>query len=490
MKNSGNLLVQKDSAYHRSLQQELLRRAMRQNPAAFRHELRISHARETFPALEQPWQAADFRALDPAWQVLAGCRATAPYRRAYIERPRGHSKTSDLAMQIAWILSCSQRPLVGLAAAADLEQARLLSDAVQRLVHWNPLWCAKLVFRQHAIRNPKNHCELRFLASDVASSWGVLPDFIICDELCHWEHAAMWESLFSSAAKRAQCVLTVLTNAGLGRGWQWEVREAARQSPQWYFSSLTGPQAPWIGADLLAEQRRLLPPSVYERLWNNVWQVGGGEFVTLAEAEACRNEHLSEQSCGQNDIEYVAAIDYAEKRDNTVGVVMHRVGSQYIVDRMDVCCPTPESPVPVAWVERWIVEMARNFPGIRFAVDPYQLVGVIQRWEQIYPLRRIAFRGGETNHRMALLLRQLIVQRQLSWYPGCGAVSVAWGRDDLETELAALLWREHVSGRGRFDHRQDDRHHDNRAFALAAACLELQQPVTPASTWMDIAEMW
>ena len=36
------------------------------------------------------------------------------------------------------------------------------------------------------------------ISSDVQSSWGLLPDFVICDELCHWEQPEMWFSLLSS----------------------------------------------------------------------------------------------------------------------------------------------------------------------------------------------------------------------------------------------------------------------------------------------------
>lgn len=459
---------------------------MRTSPAAFRERLRLSDDDErTFGDLMQPWQARDFRVLDAAWRQLAGVTHTAPYQRAYIERPRGHGKTSDMAVQIAWILLFARRTVEGLAAAADRDQANLLWDAVRRIARLNPLFCGELVFHRHRITNPRTGSRLEVISSDVGSSWGALPDFVICDELCHWERPDLWHSLASSAAKKPGSVLAVLTNAGVGRGWQWFVREAARTSPGWYFSSLDGAQAPWIRPEWLAEQERLLPRPVYERLWQNIWQHSDGEFVTLADAEACRDASLSMQSRGQPHRQYIAAVDYAEKHDLTVGVVLHRDGPRLVVDRMDVAAPRHDAPVKVAWVEAWMRQIAADFHAVTYVLDEYQLLGTIQTLEPLYTIRRFAFQGGRGNHALALALRRLILHREVVWYSGCGQIADVPQRDDIETELAALLLRQSASGRCRLDHRPGGQHHDDRAFALGAACLHaLEQTAGPE--WLHV----
>jgi hypothetical protein len=284
----------------------------------------------------------------------------------------------------------------------------------------------------------------------------------------------MWHSLLSSAAKKPNCILTILTNAGVGRGWQWEIREHARTSPRWYFSSLQGPQAPWITDDWLAEQRALLPEPVFERLWLNVWQQAEGNFLTLAEVEACRSTERRYQHEGQPGRYYVAAIDYAEKNDFTVGCVCHREGDLVVVDRMDVVKPTPSTPTRIAWVEDWIEDVASRFQHVEFVVDEFQLLGTIQRLEHKYPVGRFAFAGGEGNHRLAATLRRLIVHQRVQWYPDCGVVP-GLHRDDLETELASLILKQSASGRIRIDHQQDGTHHDDRAFTLGVACLTLTE---------------
>jgi len=449
---------------------------LRFSPTEFRRQLRFIPGSDVrLGEVTQPWQADDFAALETAWLALAGRGAATGLRRAYIERPRGHGKTSDMAAQVLWILLYAQAPLSGLVAAADLDQATLLRDSIERLARQNADLCGALKFRQHGIVNSQIGSRLEVISSDVQSSWGALPDFVVCDELSHWPQPDLWHSLYSSAAKKRNCVLAILTNAGVGRGWQWNVREAARKSAAWYFSSLTGPCAPWIREEDLAEQRELLPATVYDRLWKNIWQEGGGEFVTLAEAEACRDETLFERDRSEPGRRYVAAIDYAEKRDYTVGVVVHREGRRVVVDRMDVVRPRPHAPVEVAWVENWIERIAAAFPAVTFVIDEYQLVSTIQRYERRFDLRRFEFLSGRGNHALALNLRQLILQRNVRWYPGCGELHAEWGRDDLETELASVVLKQSASGRCRIDHHQDSRHHDDRVFALGAACLQVTE---------------
>ncbi|MGE0378146.1 MAG: terminase large subunit, partial [Planctomycetaceae bacterium] len=366
------------------LRREQIRRLSRIDPAQFRRWIVLDgDVRRPLHDVIQPWQGADFTALDAAWMSLAGLARDAsadrfPTKvvgRAYIERPRGHSKTSDTALQIAWILLAAKRSVSGIAAAADRDQANLIHRAIQRVAELNSDLCADLMFVEHAVRNPLTGSRLEVISSDVRSSWGALPDFVVCDELCHWERPDLWYSLLSSAAKKPQCVLTVLTNAGVGRGWQWEVREHARQAPAWYFSSLDGPHAPWITDEWLAEQKALLPPPVFERLWLNIWQHSDGEFVSLAEAEACRDDTLARQERGVKGQWYVASVDYAEKHDFTVGCVCHHDGARIAVDRMDVVRPPADWPTPVRWVEDWIEGVAARFPDVTFVVDEHQQVG-------------------------------------------------------------------------------------------------------------------
>ena len=132
---------------------------------------------------------------------------------------------------------------------------------METLVRLNPWLSAILEVQAHAVVNvakghPGEGGTLTIEASDVASSYGILPDVIIADELCHWAgDGSLWHSLISSAAKRSNCLLVVISNAGFSDSWQWTVREAVRTDPDWIFSRLEGPQASWLSPARLAELR-------------------------------------------------------------------------------------------------------------------------------------------------------------------------------------------------------------------------------------------
>jgi hypothetical protein len=170
----------------------------------------------------EAWQLRDLEALDAAWLRLSGrsppTLSGPTVRRAWIERPRGHSKTTDMAVQLTWVLKHARSRVQGLAAAADREQGALILRAANDLIASNPELCGDLKSLRDSLVNVKTGSRLDVLSSDVASSYGQLPDFVICDELCHWERPDLWYSLLSSAAKKPDCVLAVLTNAGVGHG--------------------------------------------------------------------------------------------------------------------------------------------------------------------------------------------------------------------------------------------------------------------------------
>src|SRR5262249_27082188 len=136
------------------------------------------------------WQQDDFAALDPGWLYACGRweqgQPPPPVRRLWSERPRGHAKTSDLGIMATWALLFAPRPVVGIAAAGDRDQAALLRASMQTLARLNPWIGSILEIQTWKIVNPKTGAALDILSSDVATSFGQLPDFIIADEITHW----------------------------------------------------------------------------------------------------------------------------------------------------------------------------------------------------------------------------------------------------------------------------------------------------------------
>lgn len=316
-------------AEQRRQEQELLSR-VRASPAEFRRYLLVDtdDGPQPLGKILDPWQRQDFESLDPAWRAVCGFENNSPSRRrAYLERPRGHSKTSDIAAAVSWALFSSPKKLAGIIAAADQDQARLIRDAVDRLCRLNPWLAASLEVLRDKVVNRATGSEAVVISSDAGSSYGLTPHFIVADEVSHWPNADLWNSLFSAAAKRRDCLLVVISNAGFVDSWLWPVYQQIRaDAAAWYFHRLEGPQASWITADRLDEQEKLLPALAYQRLWKNQWSMGSGDALEDASINdaATLASPLDAPEIGW---QYVAGVDLGLIKDATaIAVVSRHVG--------------------------------------------------------------------------------------------------------------------------------------------------------------------
>ncbi len=372
------------------------------DPSQFRADLLIDVdgvARRMGDVLD-PWQFADFAELDRGL-MRCNSRSTADARmRAYLERGRGHSKTTDLAVMAVWSLAFAQRPLRGFCFAGDKDQARLLLDAVSTLCRLNP-WLSSILTVEsnrvvnRAAQHPGEGGVLTVEASDVASSFGILPDLIIADELTHWGgDGSLWHSILSSAAKRAGCMLVIISNAGFIDSWQWHVREAARTDDGWYFSRLDGPQASWMTPARLAEQQRMLPPVAYARLWENVWSTGGGDALRPDDIAAAFIPGLTPLAAGERDWQFVAGVDLGLTRDGSAVVVLGigKSGTnnqgRIRLAHAKLWRPTPGRKIDLMAIESYVQELDGEYDLKTVGFDPWQAEHLAQRLETFSRHRR------------------------------------------------------------------------------------------------------
>lgn len=446
------------------------------------------------------FQIKDFNAIDPCLKYVAGASKEMPaVRKILCQRSRGSSKTTDIASCVIWLIAFVNRKISGYIAAEDKEQSQLMREQMEKLVGLNP-WLADLIeVQRNVVLNKTNGASARFMSRDTASSYGLTPDFAILDEWTHLQQEDFFSSFVSSYAKREKqgAFLILCGNAGAGQGWHFQVREVARTSPEWYYSAPDG-YAPWYNESTIEEQRKLLTPAEFERLWMNRWQASGGEYVSLDEADACINVNLKmREHTAHAGWSYVASLDYAEKNDRTVGCVMHQYENKLIVDRMDVIEPSlcEGGMVRADWCKNWMKHIQQRFGSengdVYFVVDEWQLKSIITELRENEGLwiEKFEFASGVGNWRMSKVLRQLILNKRIEWYPGCGQILDQYGnpwlprgvRDDLCTELAALNAKPLQGGKWRLEHSQGS--HDDRSFALGAAALFI---VENSTGWNDI----
>src|SRR5690606_29159923 len=132
-------------------------------------------------------------------------RADAP-RLHFLTRPRGGSKTTDLAAVLLVVL-LTQAPArtTSHAYARDRDQAALLMDALRALAHRSGL-AGLLDLGAWSATVKGTRARLVVESADAASAYGHLPYFVVADELAQWPTTrgarSLWEALVSGLPKR------------------------------------------------------------------------------------------------------------------------------------------------------------------------------------------------------------------------------------------------------------------------------------------------
>lgn len=355
---------------------------LKTDPAAFRESILVDCSGRSIELSKvlDPWQREDFEALDNGWKRIAGLHSGDCTARAYLERPRGHSKTTDLAVQALWVLFASERKISGVAAAAAREQAQELREQADIILRLNPWLAEEIVAQKFAVTNVRTGSSLRILSSDGDTTMGKTPDFVIVDELTHWKNRKLWDSIFSAVAKRPNCVLVVIANAGFGQGtsWQWETREACRNHADWHFHRLDGPQASWLTEKSLAEQRSILTPLAYRRLWLNQWLEDTGDAIDMdAVARCCV---LPDKPVSHSCQAVIGGLDLGISHDHSaavfIGVDVPR-RKLILLETMrwkPADYPENNNRIPLKLVEKEVGDACRRLGADGMAFDPNQAI--------------------------------------------------------------------------------------------------------------------
>jgi len=434
------------------------------DPHEYRRRLLIDTGRglDFYDHAADDWQEADFKAMDSGWRRALGYDEPDGYLRAYLERPRGHSKTTDIGIMASWALLASERQLYGVVAAGDRDQARLVRDAVQKLVLDNPWLSFYLHVQNYRILNRVTHSILDILASDVATDYGLTPDFLVCDELTHWEDSGMWDAMFSSVAKRPLCLVIIISNAGIGEGsaWQWKVREMARTLDSWYFSRIDGPKASWMSEEQLAEQRLALPPSSYRRLFDNLWVPGSGDAINPADIEAAMTLDGPPRYVDQRrTVIHLAGLDLGMKHDHTGFVTCAIEAGAGRVKMAECRSWKPQAyggTVPLQAVEDAVYDSAKRFRTAITYYDPNECRFMAERLRNRgIVMEEVLFVGKQLTG-MASALLQAFTRRIIDLWPD----------EDLKRDLMRVTIVEKAYGY-KLESVSDEYGHADRATALA-----------------------
>jgi phage terminase large subunit-like protein len=399
-------------------------------------------------------------------------------RRHFLTRPRGGSKTTDVAaVALAALLTQLPDRSRSLVYAADKDQAGLLLDALGGLASRTPGIGGAVQIGSWSVTNKATAATLTVEPADAAGAFGHRAPLTITDELAQWPTTRgarrLWEAAVSGLPKRADSRLVAITSAGDPAHWSHKVLVQARDSDRWRTSELPGP-LPWISESDLAEQRGMLLDSAFARLHLNLWAAGEDRLVRHDDLMACvAHDGPLMAVPGRR---YVHGLDIGLKNDRTVLSVCHSEPDPddgppaVVLDRMHVLQGTRAQPVQLSDVEAVVIEALREYPG-RVRLDPWQAVGLAQRLRaKGHRIEEWPF-SAQSVGRLASTLHLLLRDRRLRLPDDAGLIE----------ELANVRLREgSTPGRVRLDH--DSGGHDDRAVSLGLAALALVEKAPAGKT--------
>jgi phage terminase large subunit-like protein len=389
---------------------------------------------------------------------------TRPARQHFLTRPRGASKTTDLAAIVLTAL-LEQLPAgaQAYAVAADRDQAQLLLREVAGFVGRSGLGDHVQVDNYKATTN--SGTTLTALAADDAGAYGLRPHFVVVDELAQWNTSGkpqrMYDAVFSAIPKVAASRFVVITTAGDPAHWSRRILDHALQSPSWRVHEVPGP-TPWLDPVALQEQEASLLPSQYARLHLNQWVAAEDRLTTPEDLAECVG-HTGPLDYVHGNT-YAVGLDIGLKNDKSVMTVCHspqptadQPHRTVVVDRQVVWSGTRSKPVDLADVEATFRHVHQSYNRPTLVVDPYQAALLTSN------LRRSGMRVEEYTFtqqsigRLAQRMWQLLSQHAL----------VLPDDPELLDELSNVRIRETSPGVYRMDH--DANRHDDRAISLALA---------------------
>lgn len=424
-----------------------------------------------------PWQDELLDLLIPLVEAACGFRPPVDKPCLYVTAPRGSSKTSLVALLAMWALVYSKFPIKIHCAASDSDQAGIMWERARAECRFNP-WLVgpdkspSLVFEKNKIKGPKG--ELHIHASDAGSVSGLLGDIFIIDEITWHKKRDLFDVIFSGRNKREAACLIVISNAGIAKTWQHELWEVAladntAEDGVWTAHEVPAFSASWLSRKQIEADRKVLPPSLFKRLHQNIWVKSNedNKFLPTRFIKQCFKR--DNPSPPNKDHEHVIAVDYGITHDRTALCVCHAERDKIVLDTMERWQGSPENRITVQRIEDWIEDARRKYNVGRVILDVFQLESTAQKLEKQVVVERVNF-GGNTTIKLSENLRSLVLNNNLDLYRGAGLLTEGNKTTDLFEEMDSLILVQRPSGY-RFDH--EDGEHDDGAVVLSMSAYTL-----------------
>lgn len=362
--------------------------------------------RETLPADE--WVERDV--LEP---ILATDDEGLPSNdMVYVELARGHWKTGGVAA-ISMVEALRSPGTQVYAVASDLDQARLLVEAMAGQCRRNASLGALFVQTRTEFRIPSTGSHIRVMSSDAPSFYGIGVDAqrlrIVCDEFGQWQARDLFDAALTTLPKVRNSQLVIITNAGVRGTWQEEVRASAEANGYYVFSA-PGVIASWISAKDLQRLEATVPPPVFRRFYLNEWVDPEGEFVPMDLWDSAHDPCLR-PLMPEDRTPVVLGVDAAVSGDCFAIVAVTRAPDrpQDAVAAREVRVWKPEGG-SIDFAEPWdyLRGFCRRQYVVQVAYDPYQLHDFCMRFAKETAVWCLPFDQGAARAQADSDLFQLI----------------------------------------------------------------------------------
>lgn len=200
---------------------------------------------------------------------------------------KGAGKTLILAGVTLTEILFSDRFLPVHNFAADREQAGRLHESMEQICLANPQIERLVKITQNEIRLKEiPYSYARTESSEQWSIHGITPGRIHFDELGQVQDRNFFDAAFSSAAKRQDCRVRIISTPALSRdSILHEMKELIHQDPDWYFRHL-GPCSPWKNRKMVELQRKKLSRHKF-LVWHEAqWADPEGRCFSAEEVQA------------------------------------------------------------------------------------------------------------------------------------------------------------------------------------------------------------
>lgn len=244
----------------------------------------------------ESWQWKLVQPIIPAIEHVSGLGESysGPRNFLYV-LPKGHDKTGLIGRLANWAGAYSRRPIEAVVASGTRDQAGILLRSMKAEIKLNPWLKERLFPTQSTISGTGG--TIKVLSAEAWHSSGLTPDIVIMDEWSFWPNQELWQFLMTATEKRPECVVIIITNAGMKGSWQHDVLQKAQANRRMWVVYQTPPKthlASWMSEQNIREKRELVPRGFARRVYDNEW-------IDSTETPLLTTEMIDGCECDPND---------------------------------------------------------------------------------------------------------------------------------------------------------------------------------------------